>query len=159
MKEYSAEKYKCEYCAKDISVLTKKLQQHPTSQLWLRHGQCCAACKSAESIKGINNKESIVVLGLEKSSDNNRLQSEDPNTNLIYTPASDADNEDEAILNMRKRARITIRAGNIIASVSLVACFLFFYYEYFYLSIASLIVAIAGIILCRFAVWKKCRIE
>lgn len=159
MKEYSAEKYKCEYCNNDISLLTLKLQQHPTSQLWLRHGQCCAACKSAGEIEGVNNKESVAVLGHDKSFNDNGLQPEVSNNILINAPASKGDIEDEAKLNMRKRARRTIKAGNIIASISLVACFLFFYYEYFFLSIASLIIAIAGIVLCRLAIWKKCRIE
>ncbi len=159
MKEYSAENYKCEYCNNDISLLTLKLQQHPTSQLWLRHGQCCAACKSAGELEGVNNKESVAVLGRDKSFNDNGIQPEDSYNIIINTPASDGDIEDEAKLNMRKRAGRTIKAGNIIASISLVACFLFFYNEYFFLSIASLIIAIAGIVLCRLAIWKKCRIE
>jgi len=101
MKEYSAEKFKCEYCDSDISLLTKKLQQHPTSQLWLRHGQCCAACKSARETNGINNKELISIQDFDKIFNNNALKPEDHNTNLIHTLTRDSEIEDEAKLNMK----------------------------------------------------------
>ena len=159
MKEYSAEKFKCEYCDSDISLLTKKLQQHPTSQLWLRHGQCCAACKSARETNGINNKELISIQDFDKIFNNNALKPEDHNTNLIHTLTRDSEIEDEAKLNMRIWARKMIRAGNIIATLSLVASFLLFYNEYFYQAIAALIVAVLGIVICRLGVWKKCRRE
>ncbi len=159
MKENSAEKYKCDYCDSDISLLTKKLQQHPTSHLWIRHGQCCAACKSVGEINGINNIRSIAVQDFDKSPNDNGMQSGDYNGNKTHSLAREAEIEDEVRLNIRKQARRTIRAGNIIASVSLVAAFLFFYYEYFHLAIAALIMAIAGVVLCRLGVWKKCRIE
>ncbi|MDT8402712.1 MAG: hypothetical protein RQ743_13550, partial [Bacteroidales bacterium] len=54
IKQNSPEKYKCEYCNNDISILTKKLQQHHTSNLWMKHGQCSAACVAPKDITGLD---------------------------------------------------------------------------------------------------------
>ena len=159
MKESYSISYKCDFCNEDISMLTKKLQQHPTSQLWLKHGQCCAACTAAtENITGIK-KEVITRQDQNKSSLKSIVQSGDHNTNIIHALTRASEIEEEAGFKIRKRVQRLITTGKTIGSIGLAAGFIFFYYEYFTVALIGLITFIGGIILCRLGVWKKCRIK
>ncbi|MBN1388918.1 MAG: hypothetical protein JW965_10755 [Bacteroidales bacterium] len=150
--------YKCDYCNNGISLLIKKLQEHPTSNIWLRYGRCCAACIATEEIKGID-KELLNGEDPNKSSHENVFKSGDHNTNILYSLTRAVEIEDETRLKNRKKATRAITAGNIVTSVSLLAGLIFFYYEYFTFALVALIIVIAGIVLCRLGVVKKCRID
>jgi len=157
MKNSSSISYKCDFCNEGISMLTKKLQQHPTSQLWLKHGQCCAVCTAAtKNITGIK-KEVITRQDHNKSSRESISKSGDHNTNIILALNRASEIEEEAEFKIRRRAQRSITTGKTIASIGLAAGFIFFYYEYFTVALIGLITFIGGIVLCRLGVWKKCR--
>jgi len=137
-------------------MLTKKLQQHPTSQLWLKHGQCCAACTAPQNITGIAKNE-ILRTDYDKSYPDKKAKSGNHNTNIILALSKASQIEEEAEFKIKRRAQRSLTSGKIIASVSLAASFLFFYYEHFYLALIGFIICIGGIVQCRLGVWKKCR--
>ncbi len=156
IQERSTIKYKCDFCSNDISILTKKLQEHPTSSLWMKHGQCCAACISPKEITGIDK------LGLMK--DNNSRSSErrkslpgSHNTNILIGLSRASRIELTAKEKVRKKIQRSITVGRIIGSTGLAAGFIFFYYEYFTIAIICLVLCISGIVLCRLGIWKRCR--
>ena len=149
-------------------MLTRKLQQHPSSHLWLRHGQCCAACTATGDITGLEMElmidEDLKKLSqngddLNNSSHENVFLSGNHNTNILYALTRASEIEEGTQLESRRRARRAIRAGNTVATVSIATGFIFFYYEYFVFALVGLIIGVAGIVLCRLAVWKKYRIE
>lgn len=156
MKTKSSKKYTCDYCNNDISLLTIKLQQHSTSQLWLKHGQCCAACTTTKDITGIH-KEVTVREDHDKSYLKRISRNGDHNTNIFFALTRAAKIEDASKLKSKKWAQRLITTGKIIASVGLAACLIFLYYEFFIIALIGLIVCITGIVTCRLGVWGKCR--
>lgn len=154
----SEEKYTCKFCNDDISALTKKLQQHPTARLWMKHGQCSAACTSATDI----NRTYSLVTSREannRPSPEKKMKRGNHNTNIIHGLTRAAVIEDTTENKNERRAARTITAGKIIALSSLAAALIFFYYEFFALALGGLILGAGGLALYRLGVWKKGRIR
>jgi len=155
IQKHSSDKYKCDYCSNDISILTKRLQEHPTSSLWIKHGQCCAACISPNEISDINK------LGLKRDDNSKSPEERRPlpgnhNTNILIGLNRASKIEQTAKEKVRKTIQRSITIGRIIGSTGLAAGFIFFYYEYFTFAIICLVAGISGILLCRLGIWKKC---
>ena len=154
----SEERYTCEFCNDDIPALTKKLQQHPTARLWMKHGQCCAACTSASDINGTYRLISSREFNNSPSPERKGKRG-NHNTNIILGLTRAAVIEDATEEKNKRRAERTITAGKIIALSSLAAALIFFYYEFFALALGALILSTGGIALYRLGLCKKCRIS
>lgn len=155
----STNKYQCDYCDQYISILTKRLQQHSTSDYWQKHGQCCAACAATGEVRGINNARLTPEPRHGKSSRGNVLWSGNHNNNIILALARAAEIEEKTEQKIRKQSQITITSGKIIIAFGLAGGFIFFYYEYFTIAIIGIIISIAGLVLYRLGVWNKYRIN
>lgn len=160
----SQEIYTCHICNKDISGLTKKLQQHPTSRIWIRHGQCCAACISPEDITSMLDAD---ITSMHVAADINseyreagvlkNRQNGDPHTNIMSGLERAVEIEELKEEKLNRRAKRTVTAGRIIVASSLAGGFLFFYYESFILALICLIICITGIIVYRMGTLKQYR--
>jgi len=148
----------CDHCNKDITSLTYKLQQHSSSHIWLKHGQCCAACVSSQDIRN-NMDEQDLIIEDRKPYEEKIRETGNYRTNIFLALSRAADMEDNAGTKSKGKAKRFITTGKIIGATGISAGFVFLYYELFILSIIFFIVGIAGIILCRLGVWKQCRID
>ncbi|HCC70908.1 MAG TPA: hypothetical protein DEQ09_07150 [Bacteroidales bacterium] len=149
------ERYTCEHCNNEISDLTRKLQKHQTSSLWMKHGQCCVACIAPNDIKFIDNnityeKKRNKPLKEGKKNGNRR-------DNMIFARDGVSVMEEEARFRIMRQADKSISTGKIIGGTGAAAGLIFLYYEIYIIALAGLLLAIAGIITCRMGVWKKCR--
>jgi len=135
---------KCDYCNEDIPLLTKKLQQHPSSMLWMRHGKCSVSCSAKNNLPGKAFKQEIV------------------SGSLLLRPVKDAGDtgSGENFLNsksgsagqsslMRKRhcVKKTKTGGTTATIMGLGAGLIFLYYGHITLVIAAISISAAGIIL------------
>lgn len=144
----SQKKYTCHICSKDIDVLTKKLQEHPTSGIWVRHGQCCAACVAPEDITGLHNDVMANSEYREEVTSGNKHNG-DPHTNILSGLERAVEIEELNSQKIDRCAKRTVTAGRIIVVSGLAAGFLFFYYELFIFAIICLVICITGIIIYR----------
>lgn len=158
VQQNSPEIYKCEYCNNNISILTKKLQQHYTSNLWMKHGQCCAACIAPRDITGIDRSLLSPQINNNSKGQGNKLPG-DHNTNIAMGFQKVSEIEEEHRMKVNENARRYMTAGNIIIFASLLTGFVFVYYEFFILAVVCSFLCLGGIFLCRLGVWKKCRIR
>lgn len=149
-------KYTCHICSKDINVLTKKLQEHPTSGIWARHGQCCAACVGPEDITGLHNDMMVKSEYREEDLSGNKHNG-NPHTNILSGLERAVEIEELNAQKTDRRAKRTVSAGRIIVASSLVAGFLFFYYEFFMFALICLVICITGIIVYRMGTLKQLR--
>ncbi|MEE4214355.1 MAG: hypothetical protein V2I34_04765 [Bacteroidales bacterium] len=152
----SQKKYTCHICSKDINVLTKKLQEHPTSGIWVRHGQCCAACVAPEDITGLHDDVMVKSEYRQEGTSGNKHNG-DPHTNILSGLERAVEIEELKTQNNERRAKRTATAGRITVVSSLAAGFLFFYYELFILALICLIICITGIIVYRKGTVKQFR--
>lgn len=156
IKQNSPENYKCEYCNNEISILTKKLQQHHTSNLWMKHGQCCAACVAPKDITGLDRDSLQQYINYDSHEIGKSLPG-NHYTNIARGLERASVIEEQHEIKIKKLAQRYIAAGKIIAISCLAAAFIFFYYELFTLALASSAFCIAGIFLGKLGVCKKCR--
>jgi len=152
----SQNKYTCHICSKDINVLTKKLQEHPTSGIWVRHGQCCATCVAPEDITGLHDDVMIKSEYREAGMPGNKLNG-DPHTNILSGLERAVEIEEMNAQKIDRRTKRTVTAGRIIVVSGLAAGFLFFYYELFILALICLVICIAGIMVYRMGTVKQFR--
>jgi hypothetical protein len=156
MDENSNAKHKCDICSKEITVLTKKLQEHSTAGLWVRHGQCCAACVAPEDITGMYDNGTLKSENQVEHLHAN-IQDHDPHTNILSGLERAVELEELRAQKTNRCAGRTVTAGRAIVASSLLAGFLFFYYEYFIIALICLTVCIGGLIVCRLGILKQCR--
>lgn len=154
----SSDNHICNYCNNTIPPLTHKLQQHTTSSLWLKHGQCCAACIAPHDIKVVN--EPIVIIDEDGKLNNEiTLKKGTHRTNILLALSRVSHLEKMSAVKMLKRANRIILTGRLIGASGIAGALLFLYYEVFILSALFSFLGVVGIVICKIGVWKKYRIK
>lgn len=156
--ENSSDYHLCNYCNNTISPLTHKLQQHTTSSLWLKHGQCCAACISPHDIKVVN--EPLVIIEEDGKTYNETVVKKGTHrTNILFALSKASRLEETSLANSLNRANRIIMAGRLIGASGIAAGVLFLFYGMSTLSVIFSLLGVAGIGICKFGMWKKYRIK
>ena len=156
--ENSSDNHICNYCNNSIPPLTYKLQQHTTSSLWLKHGQCCAACVSPHDIKAVN--EQVVIIKEDgKSYNETAVKKRTHRTNILLALSRAYDLEEKSGVNRLKRANRIIMAGRLTGATGIPAGVLFLFYGMFTLSAIFSFLGVVGIVICKFGMWKRYRIN
>ncbi len=156
--ENDSDNHICNYCDNTISPLTHKLQQHTTSSLWLKHGQCCAACISPHDIKAVN--EQVVIIKEDGKKYNIRAVKKGTHrTNILLALTRAYDLEEKSVANRLKRANRIILAGRLTGASGIATGVLFLFYGMFTLSVIFSFVGLVGIGVCKLSMWKKYRAE
>lgn len=133
----SSDKHICIYCNNSIPSLTYKLQQHTSSSLWLKYGQCCAACISKGNIEAANELE--VSSNVMKPSNNKSLVKKgNHRTNILLALSRVSGLEEMSRTRVLIKANRIIFTGKIIFASGITAGFIFIYYELFVLSLIFL---------------------
>ncbi len=151
----SSAKLKCEVCNNEISVLTLKLQQHPSSVRWLRHGQCSASCSAPYVLKEVNriiNPEEAVYSYRRSKHEKNGYHSD-----ILLGLARGAALERYNVDNEMRKAQRLISTGAITATTGLLVAVIFFLFGYYYLVFAGLLLFVTGIVVNRMGACKRCR--
>lgn len=150
-------KLKCEVCKNEISVLTLKLQQHPSSERWLRYGQCSASC-SAPYILSDGNK----IISPEETVYSNRSSKHEEHghhSDILLGLSRGAALERHAVFNKKKKAQWLISNGKITASTGLALAVIFLFFGHYYLALAGILLFVTGIVMNRMGACKRCRTE
>lgn len=156
--ENSSDNHICNYCNNSIPPLTYKLQQHTTSSLWVKHGQCCASCTAPPDTELVNKLE--VLNDKEKVSHDETIAEEgNHRTNILLALLRAYDMEEQSGVKSLKRANRIIIAGRIVGAGGIAAALLLLFYEMFALSALLSFLGVAGILVCQFGMWKKSRIS
>lgn len=156
--ENSSDNHICNHCNNSIPPLTYKLQQHSTSSLWMKHGQCCAACISPNDIEAVN-KQAVLDNQEEKSYTEAAVKEGARRTNILLALSLAYDLEKKSGEKRLKRASRIIVAGRLIVATGIFASLLFLFYEMFTLSLISSFLGVVGIFICKLGRWKKHRIK
>lgn len=135
---------KCDYCSEDIPLLTKKLQQHPSSMLWMRHGKCSVSCSAKNNLPDKTFTQEIISgsLFLQTMKDTGDTR-----------PAGDSLNsrsEEErqsSLMRKRRCVKRTVTGGTTATVLGMGAGLIFLYYSHVMLVIAAITISATGIIL------------
>ncbi|MDZ7737510.1 MAG: hypothetical protein U5K32_00260 [Bacteroidales bacterium] len=156
--ENPADNHICKHCNNNIPSLTYRLQQHPTSSLWLKHGKCSAACISPNDIKAVITLEDLN--GTEKISHSETVVKKgNYRTNILLALSRANDLEEKSVVNRLKKANRIIMAGRLIGATGISAALLLLFYEMFILSVIFSFLGVVGILICKYGMWKKYRIK
>lgn len=143
----------CDHCNKDINSLTYKLQQHPSSHVWLKHGQCCAACVATGDIRVANNDKEFIVE--KRIPYDERIREEGSHRkNVLLAFSRAAELEDKTGAKLRRKTQNSITAGKVIGAAGFAAGLIFTYFEMFFLAGGSILFGIAVIVICRLGICK-----
>ncbi len=116
----SSDDHICTYCNNNIPSLTYRLQQHTTSSLWLRHGQCCAACISPHDVKAVNG-QIVIIKEDEKLNNETDVKKRTHRTNILLAFSRAYDLEEKSVANSLKRANRIILAGRLTGASGIAA--------------------------------------
>ncbi len=156
--ENSSDNHICNYCNNAIPPLTHRLQQHTTSSLWLKHGQCCAACIAPYDIKAVDGQ--IVIIKEDgKSYNETTVQKGTHRTNILLAFSRVTHLEKVSARKRLKKANRIIMAGRLTGASGIAAGLLFLFYEMFTVSAIFSLMGVAGIGICKLGVWQKYRIK
>ena len=142
-----AKKYKCDYCSNEISVLTLKLQNDPSSDKWRKHGLCSASCSGH-----YHTPEAYSVQPGEAGIPAEEITSD-------FDSSAFANEEFHNMSRRIESSKRLIISGKYIAAAGVLTSFILFYSDHEIWAISGLTIVLIGIFLCRLGVWKKCRVK